>query len=540
MSNYLLKNCTDKLSIHTLKFYRAVAEFVSSRIDTKSRVLVNKFGQEYQISNKATMLRRLHTIEEDIGNLILFNCRSDGIKGLTPIGDELLLLAQNVLNTVSQHEEFSPVLRIAASEAVSTYLFPDVLADMKHDNNPQGSIQTGLFRPAMLKTDGAISSGVRDLAIAWDVYRGAISKWVKARQLKGSDTEVVLVFHPLHPFGKWVAKNPWSEGPEYRERLLGEIRKHTIVYPRALKKLAAKLGQINVQKKDEYTHSDSWLLEKCIAVESFPAVATHVRMKVGIGLFPGWGWLLGQLTRESHIQYVPLPVSDSDRKMSLMYYQRKDREHPKAPPFIQRLEDKLAELNGRESDDFTWYPIEWNSPFNELTPPSFRQEWSAYYINGGKGDMAIPHWRQGKWTFTEIPVDDKYPLRCAGEFVMRPTDDEKMDLKRYHLRVELNQSNLLVSSFPIINDHVQDDQPAFLRFTKVFGRDPDAALASGYAELMILGLIYVPQGAYSAVAPFMLTSRETELGVQDFRQISNLIRFYMHGDLVRLHTISFI
>ena len=116
MGNKLPINCTDGLTIVTLRLYREVAGFVLHERITALSKLLNVFGIKYNIHNKTQMWRKLHQIEEkignhiqkEVGNAILFDwVRREAIRGLTPIGMELLRLAEGVLAFVHQHEQLA-------------------------------------------------------------------------------------------------------------------------------------------------------------------------------------------------------------------------------------------------------------------------------------------------------------------------------------------------------------------------------------------------------------------------------------------------
>ncbi len=385
-----------------------------------------------------------------------------------------------------------------------------------------------------------MAEGKIQLAIAWDAHPPGCSELIDQRPLADSDAPLHFVFHPLHPFAHWLRANSRPFTPDFEERLLAEVKeRHLVVYPNRLPRLKSLAEGL------------AGGADKCLRVEGFPDVVSHVRMRIGVGLFPGWEWLRKQIRRETYVLSVPVPrpAGGAVPSISLLYYRPKDSKRARAvDAFLTRVERKLAELNTRSRGEDAWRFVNWASPFRDAG--QLGKTWRAHFVTTGDRAVPIPapHWRVGTCTFRAAGGGrpraggarrEHEPLaRYRGRFLLSSMSGSGHP-HAFDLDLSEFRDSLTATSHPAGPDR-RNYRTAFLSFSRRIAKDTQGgACLLGFihfdyagdkppAEAPIFG--DGVDWCRPTSAPFLLCPEGVALEPKDYREIGDLLTFLGETD----------
>lgn len=151
-----------------------------------------------------------------------------------------------------------------------------------------------------------------------------------------------------------------------------------------------------------------------VEMPSYTSILALVRMGLGVGLIPGWSWVLDDLCKQGLIYYVP--VEPRLGPIGLSLYLHKDAElHPQVADLVEAIVQHVPRLRLPGTHE--------RKPPSGVFPATLEDYRYLYHVSCVAAGCAYPEWRQSRLRWSEWKRGDVgarlEDLDVPGEYTIR-------------------------------------------------------------------------------------------------------------------------
>lgn len=320
---------------------------------------------------------------------------------LTPLGGQVCEAAQGIWRAaaapaldrlVGGVPEPFDTITLAAAEAVTTYLLPDVMRRIDEEHRRKLKLLPWLPFMTLRRATGLLTTRRADLVVTW-VGGGDSERLppVVCAERFGREREVHVIAHARHPLARQMLRHQHQSGG--RMVAPADLAGCVMAAPNktqvrgVVETLTAVLGR----RLQTYN------------VGRFPQALSHVCVTETVSLFPDWPWVLDRLRRDLGIVAFPLDLPEPPAVGLQALWRVGDDGRPELRRLVDAVRDTYARLCrgiGWQEDRATPHP-----------PESLPRHWYCYAVTpADAGEDGEPGWVEG-----ELELTPTTPTTVTGQ-----------------------------------------------------------------------------------------------------------------------------